>query len=197
MADDDVLNERFPGPDITPDEFERWVAQALDVAGAGKDALTVTLHDRVTAPDGTYDFDATVRFRVAGMDFLVLAEAKLHKDPIKRELVQVLHQKMQSAGAQKAVLISTAPFQRGALVFASAHGIALVQVVEGRFAFVRRAEGMGAPSRAEARSMGIPDYVGLALSEGTTPRSYGVLVLTFDSADDRAAALLDIAEDRT
>jgi hypothetical protein len=36
------------------------------------------------------DFDATVRYQLAGMSFLVVVEAKLHKNPIKRELVQIL-----------------------------------------------------------------------------------------------------------
>ena len=31
----------------------------------------------------------------------------MHKNPIKRETVQVLHQKLQSVGAQKGVLVST------------------------------------------------------------------------------------------
>jgi Restriction endonuclease len=55
----------------------------------------------VEGRDGTYDFDATVRYELAGVAFLILVEAKLHKNPIKRETVQVLHQKLQSVGAQK------------------------------------------------------------------------------------------------
>jgi hypothetical protein len=35
------------------------------------------------------NFDATVRYELAGMAFLTLVEAKLHKNPIKRETVQV------------------------------------------------------------------------------------------------------------
>jgi len=38
------------------------------------DSLDITLHEVVVGPDRTYDFDATVRYRLLGMDFLVLVE---------------------------------------------------------------------------------------------------------------------------
>lgn len=85
------------------------------------------------ASTGTFDFDATARYQFAGMSFLVLVEAKLHKNPIKRELVLVLYQKILSVGAHKGVMVSTAPYQAGAVAFAKTHGIALVTVTEGRF----------------------------------------------------------------
>jgi len=47
------------------------------------------IHADVSYPH-TLDFDATVRYQLAGMSFLVVVEAKLHKNPIKRELVQIL-----------------------------------------------------------------------------------------------------------
>ena len=55
--------------------------------------------------------DATIRFKLAGMKFLVVAQAKAHNHPITRDVVQLLHQKLQSVGAHKGVVISTAPFQ--------------------------------------------------------------------------------------
>lgn len=72
------------------------------------------------------------------MAFLVLVEAKRHANPIKRELVQVLHDKRQSVGAQKAAMIATAPYQRGALDYAKTHGITLATVTEGRFIYATR-----------------------------------------------------------
>lgn len=100
--------------------------------------LTVALHEKIRSADGTYDFDATVRYQFAGMSFLVVVEAKLHKNPIRRELVQVLQQKAHSVGAHKAVMVATAPYQAGAVAFARAHGIALATVTEGRFVFGMR-----------------------------------------------------------
>jgi hypothetical protein len=45
----------------------------------------------------------TVRFRLAGMDFLVLFECKRHASAVKREHLQVLHAKMQSTGRRRAL----------------------------------------------------------------------------------------------
>ena len=129
----------YPRPEITPSEFEEFIAdQLLGSAASEVSDLVVTLHEKVTGTDGTYDFDATVRYQFAGMSFLVVVEAKLHKNPIKRELVQVLHQKMQSVGAHKGIMVSASPYQTGAVAFAKAHGIAIVTVAEGRFVFETR-----------------------------------------------------------
>ncbi|MFY1598511.1 restriction endonuclease [Micromonospora sp. WMMD737] len=145
MIEDDHAVVRFPPAEITPARFEAFVAdELLRSAGPEVDDLVVTLHDKLTGLDGGYDLDATVRYRFAGLAFLVIVEAKLHRNPIKRELVQVLYQKVQSVGAHKGVMVATAPYQSGAVAFARAHGIALVTVVEGRFVFVHRTPETGA-----------------------------------------------------
>jgi hypothetical protein len=46
------------------------------------------LHDKLEGVDGSYHFDATVRSELGRMRLVVVVEAKRHKDPIKRELVQ-------------------------------------------------------------------------------------------------------------
>ena len=192
VDDDEVVDVRHPFPEMTPSQFEEWVAKVLQEEGRAVDGLEVTLHDKVVTPDGSYDMDATVRFTAMGMEFLVFVEAKYHKNAIKRDLVQVLQQKVLSAGAHKGIIVSTAPFQQGALNFAAAHGIALVQVTEGQFLFLRKAADMPAASRAEARSFGIPDFVGLELSEGETPGAIGVRTRYFNSGDDRAGSLFGV-----
>jgi hypothetical protein len=163
----------YPAPDITPTEFEQWVAEVFESAAPSLEGLRVTLHEAIRGTDGSYDFDATIRFRWAGMDFLVLAEAKAHKSPIKRQLVQVLHSKVLSVGAHKGVMISTAPFQRGAVEFAKSHGIALVSVTEGRFTYEARGAGpVPAISREEAlRQFDLPIFVGHSYAIGETPGS--------------------------
>ncbi|MEV3924259.1 restriction endonuclease [Actinomadura coerulea] len=144
-------------PDITPAEFEEFVAdRLLGSAAPHVSGLSVTLHEKVAGADGTYDLDATVRYGFAGMDFLVVVEAKHHRNPIKRELVQVLHQKVQSVGAHKGVMVSTATYQSGAVAFARAHGIALVTVTDGRFLFETRD---AAPAEGSAGSGGSPFIV--------------------------------------
>ena len=115
---------------LSPAEFERFVARLFSQTAERVEDLRVTLQDLVQGSDGSYAIDATVRYRLAGMDFLVLAEAKLHRHPIKRELVQVLHSKVNSVGAQKGVLVATAPFQSGAIEYGRIHGIALVHVAD-------------------------------------------------------------------
>lgn len=155
---------RYPPADMSPADFELFVVETIHSINRDVDDLKVTLHELVEGNDGTYDMDATMRFRLGGMDFLVLVEAKKHAYPIKREIPQILHQKVQSAGAQKGIVVSTAPFQRGALDFAKAHGIALVTVTEGRFIFeTRSATPRPLMTRQEATArFGLPTFVAQA-----------------------------------
>lgn len=165
MIEDDRHGARYPRPSITPQEFEEFVArQLLGAAGSAVDDLTVTLHERISGADGAYDFDATVRYRFAGMSFLVVVEAKLHRNPIKRELVQILHQKILSVGAHKGVIVATSHYQGGAVAFAKAHGIALVTVTEGRFVFTTRNAAPGPRPALVAHCDGGPGSRGLMLS---------------------------------
>ena len=93
--------------------------------------LIVEHRSVVRTPDGEFEMDAVARFRALGGDYLVLVECKHHKYPIKRELVQVLADKLAAAHAQKAMLFSTAPFQSGALEYAKQRRIALIHITEG------------------------------------------------------------------
>jgi hypothetical protein len=91
----------------------------------------------------------------------------------------VLHRKLQSVGAQKAVMISNAPYQRGALAYAREHGIALATVIEGRFAFETRAAGPSSvASRQQAEALGLPALVGHAYLPGAARRSIRVDTLS-------------------
>lgn len=172
---------QYPPADLTPAEFEEFVTSlfdSLELSGAIAN-LRVETHEVIRGTDGTYDFDGTVRYELGGMDFLIVVEAKRHKNPIKRETVQVLHQKLQSVGAHKAVLVSTAPFQQGALDFALVHGIALVTVTEGRFTYkTRGAAPLPALSRERAQERGIPAFVGHVYSRGDRPGSVGVTIVS-------------------
>lgn len=185
----------YPPADLAPAEFERFVTslfEALERDGAIAN-LRIRNHEIIRGVDGTYDFDATVRYELAGgMRFLVLVEAKQHKNPIKRETVQVLHQKLLSVGAQKAVLVSSAPFQQGALQFALVHGIALVTVTEGRFTYQTRTAAPLAPLSREqaAQSFGLPTFVGHAYSAGRQPGSIGVALISPEYPEHLAKHLL-------
>ena len=187
---------RYPPADISSDEFEAWVGELLDSASAELQDLRTTVHDKIVGTDGTFDLDATVRFRWAGMDFLVVIEAKRHRHPIKRELVQVLHSKVQSTGAHKGVLFSTAPFQRGALEFAKVHGIALIHITEGRFTFETRAQESRPPlSREEAmKHFGLPVFAGHYYRPGDSAGSTRVTLVSSEHPDYVKDALLGLAE---
>lgn len=130
-TDDDVVPRPLRNQDpveLTPSEFEVFVVDMFRALGPDVASLDIQLHEQITAADGTYDFDATVRFEQAGLHFLVLVEAKRHVNAIKRDIVMLINGKVQSVGAQKGVVVSTAPFQSGALTYARKHGIALVHV---------------------------------------------------------------------
>ena len=183
MTDNDDTVDRwiaqYPSAEISADEFEEFVATLLRAGEPGLANFTVALHEKIEGVDGEYDFDATVRYEFLGMDFLVLVEAKCHKNAIKRELVQVLHQKGQSVGAHKCVLVSTAPFQRGAVAFAKTHGIALVTMTEGRFTYMAHAA-TGAPpmTREEAAEYhGLPTFAGVYFGAADTPDSTKMAII--------------------
>ncbi|WP_328583601.1 restriction endonuclease [Streptomyces sp. NBC_00370] len=168
--------------DITPAQFEQFVVELLrSMHPAGVD-LQVALHETVHGMDGDYDMDTTVRYELLGMDFLVLVEAKHHTHPIKRELVQVLHHKLTSVGAHKALMVSTAPYQKGALVFAQAHGIALMTVTEGRYTFeTKSTDTAPVMTRQEARDrFGVPSFVAHLYTPGQDAGSTRVQLVTPD-----------------
>lgn len=188
---------RHPPADISPEEFEVWVGELLESASGNLEGVRITVHDKVVGTDGAFDLDATIRYQWAGMDFLVIVEAKRHTHPIKRELVQILHSKVQSTGAHKGVLFSTAPFQRGALEFAKVHGIALVHVTEGRFTFETKAqEPISPPSREEAiEHFGLPVFVGHSYGAGDSPGSTAVTLISTEYPDYVREALLGLADE--
>jgi hypothetical protein len=121
-----------------------------------------------------------------------LVEAKRHKNPIKRELVQVLHAKLRSVGAQKAVMIATSPYQRGALEYAKTHGMALVTVTEGRFTFETKAKDKPPAMSREgaAARYDLPTFVGQAYQPGDAPASISVTLLSVEYPEYVLEAIL-------
>lgn len=133
---------------VTPARFELMVVEYLRGLGRHLRKFEVTHHTPVSTPDGEFDMDAVARFEALGSDFLVLVECKHHRNPIKRELVQVLADKLSSAHGQKAILFSTAPFQAGAIEYAQSRRIALVHFTQGGPIYETRAlNGPTGPNR--------------------------------------------------
>lgn len=142
---------------LSPEEFELAVKGILDAA-AGSLVKYESKHlEPLVASDGEYIIDVTARFEALGADFLVLVECKHHKRKVERQDVQVLHSKLQSLGAQKAMLFSTAGFQSGAITHADVHGIALVQLANGSSSWFTKSEGAPTPPPSWIH---LPTYIG-------------------------------------
>jgi len=144
---------------ITSIQFELEVKKYLE-STSGKLRQFQTEHrESMDGHDGTYEIDITARFRIFGADFLVLVECKHHKNRIKREHVQMLHAKLVTLGAQKAMLFSTSEFQEGAVEYAIQHGIALVRLASGETSyFARSANRTPLPDS-------VPSYVGWLITQ--------------------------------
>ena len=148
--------------DFTPEEFELAVKDVIEQAGVGLSEFSINHLETLEGVDGNYSIDITARFQALGANFLVLIECKRYKNPIERELVQILNDKLHSVGAQKAMLFSTSKFQSGAIEYASTHGIALVQLVNGESTYhTRAADGVRHKPPPWAN---IPKYVGWLLT---------------------------------
>ncbi|SCW97524.1 restriction endonuclease [Pseudomonas sp. NFACC05-1] len=135
------MDERYPPLTLTPIEFERHVRSMLDAMG--NSLLDYRSHHREVIPgvDGDYEIDVSARFAYLGMEFLVLVECKHYKNPVKRETLQALYDKMHSVGAQKCAVFTTSGFQSGALKYAKVHKIATVKVVDGRSVYFTKSLG--------------------------------------------------------
>ena len=115
--------------DLTPAQFEEHVKAWLLAAGQTLASFDVMRLESVAGSSGEYEIDVTARFVVFGeAEIQVLVECKHHKHPIKRDIVMVLESKLRDTKANKGMIFSTAPFQRGALTFAENHRIATLHV---------------------------------------------------------------------
>jgi restriction system protein len=123
---------------IDASTLEQLVVDWLTEAGRDLESFRVEHRELVAAPDGQYEIDVTARFRQLGVDFVVLVECKDHARPVEREDVQVLADKKRATGAQKALLVATNGFQKGAIEYAKVHGVALVRIIEGAFTYETR-----------------------------------------------------------
>ncbi len=123
---------------LSPGDFERLTEVYLRALGGSLREFQTTRLEQLSGTDGVYEIDITIRFEALGVNFIVLVECKHHRSPIKRDVVQILHDRLESTGSQKGILFSTAPFQRGAVQYANAHGIALVHVTNGSVNLVAR-----------------------------------------------------------
>ncbi len=151
---------------ISPTDFELLVKEFLECAGKDLKKFKASHNVHLLKSDGEYQIDIYAEFEVLGATFKVLVECKRHKSDIKREVVQVLCDKLRATGTQKGMLFSTSGFQSGACKFAEEHGIALIRVIEGRYTYVTKSNDKQTyepPPWAD-----IPKYIGQYTRGATT-----------------------------
>jgi len=115
---------------LTPVEFEKYVKRTIQNSGIDLSEFEVKRNEKIKGKDGEYQIDVTARFKALNTNFLVLIECKHHKNPIKREVIQILHDRLDSVDAQKGMVFSSVCFQKGAVEYAKKHNIALVLVTD-------------------------------------------------------------------
>lgn len=148
---------RFEQPiSVTPQEYELEVKKILDASGISLIEYDSSHLETINGVDGEYIIDVVARFIALDVQFVALVECKHHKRKVERKDVQVLHSKLQSVGAQKAILFSVSGFQDGVLEYARVHGIALAQFSSGSTSWFTRSIGPPSPLPPLA---GIPQYV--------------------------------------
>lgn len=121
--------------DMTPYEFEQYVMLLLEDTIKDLTNAEVKHNELFKTAEGNYQIDGTIRFDAMGVNYLTIVECKMYKGPISREKVQVLYDKLRATGAQKGILVTTSFFQSGAIDYASSHGIALVQIIDGKLTY--------------------------------------------------------------
>jgi restriction system protein len=147
---------------LAPKRFEQEVEKIIRTLGANLQEFKTERLEILQVTDGEYEIDVTARFKALGANFLVLVECKHHKNATKRDVVQVLHDRVRAVGAHKGMIFSTVRFQRSAVEYALKHGIALVQVANGRTSYITASDG------PPPLPPWVPPYVGwmLSMSEG-------------------------------
>lgn len=128
--------------EMSPSEFERYAISALQKQFQSKEISSYSFEHNVhkDVHDGSYQIDGEIKLATMGVEIDILVECKQYKDPIKREQIQVLHDKIRSMGAHKGIFITTSYFQSGALKYAKEHGIALISIIDGNLQYEARSE---------------------------------------------------------
>ena len=149
---------------MTPRDYELLVKGILDAAGHELVEYRSEHLASLDGADGQYVVDVVATFSALGAEFLVLVECKHHTRKIERQDVQVLHSKLQSLAAHKGMLFSVSGFQSGAVEYAAAHGIALVEVATGISNWHTRSAG---PPSPPPPWVPVPKYIGWLRSGNT------------------------------
>lgn len=127
-----------PNTEITPIDFEKLIHDYLSNIGKDLKSFSSKHNQIIQKPDGSYQIDIYAEFEELGGIFKVLVECKKHINPIKREVAQILYDKLRATGSQKGMIFSTSGFQSGAIKYAKEHGIALIKVYNGELNYLTK-----------------------------------------------------------
>ncbi len=143
---------------ITPEEFEKQVFEWVRACPEAS-AAEVEHQAMVKGQGGEYRIDIKIRFTIMGGAILELyVECKHQKRAVERDEVILLEGKLRDTGAHKGMLFSTSGFQKGAIEYATAHGIATVTVIAGEWLYETKALG---PIPSPPAWLGLPRYAGI------------------------------------
>lgn len=120
---------------ITPTDFEKYVKSLFERFDSQIKHFEVSHNVKEKTNDGEYQIDIKITFDFLGAEFITLVECKRHKSPIKREVIQILKDKIERIGAHKGIIVSTSDFQKGALEYSKVHGIGLANIVDGKITY--------------------------------------------------------------
>jgi restriction system protein len=125
---------------VTPKEYEIQVVEWISCLGADLSEFRVEHLAHLPGTGGEYEIDAVAEFSIfQGARVVVLIECKRYNRPVEREVILSLYSKLHDVGAHKAMIFSTSGFQKGALEYAAAHGIATITFIDGKSTYETRA----------------------------------------------------------
>jgi hypothetical protein len=115
---------------LTPEEFEIYVQKTIENSGINLEEFHTARREKLKGTDGEYEIDIIARFTALKTSFVVLIECKHHKNPIKREVVQILNDRLRTTSSQKGMIFTSGQFQSGAIEYAKINNIALVKITD-------------------------------------------------------------------
>ena len=152
--------------EMDPIDFEKYSLQVLQSRTKGLDNVKFVHNKVVEAYDGNYQLDGYIEFEVMGVLYKTIVECKHYKKPISREIVQKVYDNIRAIGAQKGIVVSTSNFQSGAIDYARAHGIALIQMTETEDIFHTRSLYNVVMNHPHVPSNGGEPYIGVMIGRG-------------------------------
>lgn len=124
---------------ITDKEFEEFCMETLKAFSKKENMenFSICSNQHFAVADGTYQIDIVFEYTIMNIKNRVLVECKKYKRSVERKVVAELRDKVNSIGANKGIVMSTSGFQSGAVEYAKAHGITLIQCIDKYVRFIQ------------------------------------------------------------